>query len=249
MKLPRLVLLAASLLSLAGSAGLHAADAPATAAGYWEGSIALPNRELGISVELTPATGAAWQGLIDIPMQGLRGFKLDPVKVDGSTVEFGLPGIPGEPRFTGKLSEDGKTISGDFAQGGGSLPFTLERKTKPAPVAREAVPARGTPGKGVAGNWRGALAPLPNVELRLELEATTTAEGKLEGVIISLDQGNARIPITEFTIVDNKVNLKTPSVEGAFSGTLSADGAEIAGEWTQLGRTSALVFKRLPASP
>lgn len=251
MKLHQLFLGSTVVLTFLCSALFAADDAPASpsAAGYWEGAITLPNQQqLGVGVELTPAGDSAWQGAIDIPMQGLRGFKLDPVRVDGGTVEFAMSGIPGEPRFTGKLAPDAKTITGDFSQAGNSLPFRLERKLKPAPIAREVVPARGVAGKGLAGNWRGAIVPMPSMELRLGLELTADSAGKLGGVLVSFDQGAARIPISALTETGGKVHFETPSINGAFTGQLTADGAEIAGEWSQSGRGMPLVFKRLPAA-
>lgn len=248
MKPPRVPTLLAVFLSLAGGALLAGADTPASAAGYWEGAIATPNRELEIRIELTPSAGAAWQGTIDIPLQGLRGFKLAPVKVDGSAVEFGLPGVPGEPRFAGKLSADAQRITGEFSQGGGSTAFQLERKVKPAPPPRDETPLRGVPGKGLAGNWRGTLSPLPNVELRLLLELTQAAGGKPEGVLVSLDQGGARIPVTSLSEKDGVVAFETASVGGAFAGKLNAEGSELAGDWSQGGRSTPLVLKRMPAA-
>jgi hypothetical protein len=226
---------------------LQAADPASSAAGYWSGGITLPNQELAVAVELAPA-GTAWQGTIDIPMQGMRGFKLDGVKVSDSAVEFALPGIPGNPTFAGNLAADGKSITGTFSQGGGHMPFHLQRATKPAPRVEESTPAHGVPGKGVVGRWRGGISPMPNVELRLALELSTAASGAIEGVVVSLDQGSARIPIAGLKYEDNKVTFETPSVQASFSGVMNADGSEIAGEWTQMGRSTPLVFKRLAAT-
>jgi hypothetical protein len=235
-----------ALLSLSSLALLHAAEPSPTAAGYWEGEISLPERALPIAVELTNGTAAGWKGTIDIPMQGMRGFELSQVKIEGTAVEFSLPGIPGAPRFSGKLAGDAASIAGEFTQGGGTIPFHLERKTKPPASAQDRVPAKGIAGKGLAGNWRGAINPMPHIELRLELELTTGADGKTTGDLISLDQGAARIPISKITDDAGKVHLETPSVRGEFTGTMSADGSEIAGEWTQAGRATPLVLKRLP---
>jgi hypothetical protein len=243
-------LLAFSLAGLCSS--LLAADAASTAAGYWSGSISLPNNQkLAIAVELAPAADAAWQGTIDIPMQGVRGLKLSAVKVEGDAVEFAMPGIPGDPRFSGKLAAGAGTISGDFFQGEGTLPFHLERKAKPAPRRLEpAVPAKGVPGTGLAGKWIGGLSPAPAVELRLQLELTADSAGKVNGVVVSLDQGSPRIPISDLTEVNGKVNFATPSVPGdaRFEGQMSSDGSEIAGTWSQGGRVTPLVFKRLPTT-
>lgn len=242
--LPRFVF----LISFFVNGYVRAADAPLNPAGYWSGAISLPNQELGISVELISSEPASWQGTIDIPMQGMHGFKLSPVKVNDTAVEFDMPGIPGEPHFAGKLAADAQSLSGDFTQAGNRFPFRLERKPKPVEVAREAVPAQGVPGKGLIGYWRGALVPMPNVELRLALEIEADATGKPGGVLVSLDQGKARIPLDAVTEVGGTVDFATPRVNGKFHGTMNGDGSEIAGEWTQNGRTTALVFKRLAAS-
>lgn len=248
MKSPRHLLRIAAFLALLSPVWLRSADAPATIEGYWQGAIALPNQELPISLDFARAGGSGWQGTIDIPVQGLRGFKLDPLTVTGATVAFGLPGIPGDPRFSGTLSADGASLAGDFTQGGGTFPFRVARATRPPPAPEEPLPEKGVPGEGLVGHWQGALNPMPNVSLRLALELAPDAEGKPAGVLVSLDQGKARIPITVLTEVDGKVHFETPSVRGEFTGQLTADGSEIAGEWTQNGRSTPLVLKRLPAA-
>jgi hypothetical protein len=245
MKLIRFLPLLSFVLLLACGALVLAAEVPATAAGYWEGAVTLPNGELGIRVELTGGTGLSWNGTIDIPLQGLRGFKLDPVAIDGANVTFALPGIPGDPRFTGKLAADANTITGEFSQGGGTMEFRLERKVKPAQKPIDETPASGVPGKGLAGHWRGSLKPMPQVELRLALNVTQTATGKPEGYVVSLDQGNARIPITTLTETGGAVHFETASVGGEFEGKFNTDGSEIVGDWSQGGRNTPLVFKRV----
>jgi hypothetical protein len=238
----------AFLLGLASGISLIAGEVATTAAGYWEGTVTLPNRELEIRVELFSAAGAAGKGTIDIPLQGLRGFVLEPVKIEEGTVAFGLPGLPGEPRFAGKLASDAKTISGDFFQGANTFPFRLERKAKPAPTKLDETPANGVPGKGLAANWRGSIKPMAGMELRLALELTADPAGKLDGVLISLDQGSPRIPVSNISEKEGAVHFETASVNGSFDGKMSADGSEIAGDWTQMGRTTPLVLKRLPAA-
>jgi hypothetical protein len=245
MSSPRCLFPAVCLLSLLFAPALPAADTAATPAGYWSGTISLPNQELGLSIELALAGASNWQGTIDIPQQGLRGYKLDPMKVVGPSVEFGLPGIPGDPYFNAKMAADGQILAGRFSQSGNTFPFRFERMPKPAPAASEAVPAEGVPGEGLPGNWRGAIAPQPNVQLRLEVEIKGDQAGKTIAVLISLDQGRARLPISNLTQIDRAVAFDVPSVNGNFRGTMRADGAEIAGAWSQNGRSTPLVLKRL----
>ncbi len=246
MKLPRPFLLAGLALACAWPAVLSAADAAKTAAGYWAGSMTTPRGELPLSVELSAGGEGKWQATINCPKQGVRGFKVEAVKVTDAAVDFVLTGLPGDPSFSGKLAADGASMTGDLTQGGNAIPFRLERGTKPAPTADEfAVPAKGAPGQGVAGKWRGSITPLPGIELRLDLEATAHADGKLTGDMISLDQGSPRIAVESLTEKDGAVQFEVPQVRGGFTGKLNADGSEIAGEWSQGGRTTTLVFKRL----
>ncbi len=146
-----------------------AAESPLNPAGHWEGAITLPTTSLSIRVDLERGADQSWQGTIDIPVQSLRGFKLNPVKVDGAKITFAMPGIPGDPAFGGQLATDGKTIAGDFTQGGQKFPFKLECKPLPAATGLE-IPSHGLPGKGLVGHWLGSLKISPLVELRLALD-------------------------------------------------------------------------------
>jgi uncharacterized protein len=223
---------------------LTAADANTNPAGHWEGAITLPTTALGVRVDLERGADQSWQGTIDIPVQGLRGFKLDPVKVDGAVVDFGMPGIPGNPEFAGRLATEGKSMAGDFTQGGQKFPFKLERKARPATSGLE-IPLHGVPGKELAGHWLGAMKVSAVMELRLALDIRNSAAGKLEGAMTSLDQGNALVPITALTETAGTVHLETKSIGGMFDGKLSDDGSELAGTWQQGGQKMPLVFKRV----
>ena len=246
MKLTRPFLLAGLALACAWPAVLSAADAAKTIAGYWAGTLTTPRGDLALSVEWTAAGEGKWKGTVDCPKQGVRGFAFETKKISGVAVDFVLAGLPGEPAFNGQLSADGKTIAGEAVANGGGTPFRLERTEKPAPqIDPHAVPAKGELGKGVAGKWRGGIKPMPGIELRLDLEATAHADGKLTGDMISLDQGSPRIPLGTLTEKDGAVQFDVPQVRGSFTGKLNADGSEIAGEWSQGGRNTTLVFKRL----
>jgi hypothetical protein len=87
----------------------------------------VPEKELAVHVDLAPNSKGGWSGTINIPAQNLKNFPLSDVSVSGKSVTFSMQGIPGSPAFKGNLSADGKTISGDFTQGGGALPFKLTR--------------------------------------------------------------------------------------------------------------------------
>lgn len=236
--------LCAVLLSLTlAFPALRAADAAPDAAGYWDGAITLPNATLEMRIEITRQGDRAWGATIDMPAQGMRGYKLEPVTVEGAAVTLVIPGVPGEPKLVGKVAADGKSLSGDFQQGGQSFPFKLERKPKPAPVA-EKPPAPGIPGKGLVGYWIGKINPAPGVELQLALDVTKAGPDSGEAVLISLNQNNAQIPVSSLTEKDGAVRVEATRINANFAGKLNADGSEIAGTWEQVGRPTPLVFRR-----
>ena len=248
MKLSRFLVCAASLFAFALPSFLSAADTAKTAAGYWAGTVTTPRGEQPLAVEFIQDNAGAWQATVDYPRQGVRGFKPDAVKVTDTTVEFVCPGLPGDPRLAGKLGAGGATIDGGIEQGGGTIPFHLERKTKPEPTPDvNAVPARGVAGQGLAGQWRGSIKPVPAIELRLQVELQADTTGKISGNLLSLDQGGPALAIETLTEKDGSVKFDVPRVRGGFEGKLNADGSEIMGEWTQGGNSTPLLLRRLPA--
>jgi CubicO group peptidase (beta-lactamase class C family) len=110
-------------------------------AGHWEGAIKLPAADLKISVDFTNTAGKL-SATITIPQQGAKDLPLSDVAFDNDSnkreVSFALVGVPGDPKFKGKLSPDGQKIDGTLSQGGANLPCNLER-ADPAGRAKEAL--------------------------------------------------------------------------------------------------------------
>ena len=222
-----------ALLTLLLASTSFAADPPA--AGHWDGEITLPTGSLKIAVDLSESADK-WSGTIDIPAQGLRGFALSDVSVDGRKVRFKLPKIPGAPAFDGTLAEDGDTLSGDFTQGGATLKFELKRGEKAA--APEFVA-----GEGLGGSWQGELdAGVVKLRTVLNFEA---GEDGLSGVLVSVDQGGAKVPLTDVTLDGRRVSFSAPAAAASFEGEMNADGSRIDGKFTQGGAKMDLSVGRL----
>ncbi|MDX1644557.1 MAG: serine hydrolase domain-containing protein, partial [Thermoanaerobaculia bacterium] len=113
--------------------------AQVTVDGHWEGEIRTPGPALRIDVDLETDASGVLTGDISIPAQGARDLPLADISRDGSSIRFAIPGIPGEPTFSGTLSEDGTRIAGTFSQGGQELEFELERAEDPVARARGAL--------------------------------------------------------------------------------------------------------------
>ena len=133
-----------ALLLLSLGMGLGALPAPAQPAdsaavtGDWMGTLAVGGTELRVVVHLRDAADGGLTGTMDSPDQGAEGIPLGTVEATADTLRFAVPSIAG--RFAGVIAEDGQSIEGQWAQGGGRLPLTLERTTATPTVRRPQEP-------------------------------------------------------------------------------------------------------------
>jgi pimeloyl-ACP methyl ester carboxylesterase len=100
-----------------------------------------------------------------------------------------------------------------------------------------------TPQPDVAGYWLGTLQA-GGANLRIAIHVDRGAGGELTGKMDSLDQGARGIPISSLSLDGRKFAFTVPSVSGKYSGTLSADGQQLDGTWSQGPASLPLVFKR-----
>lgn len=195
-------------------------------AGHWSGAVQVPEQEIKVEIDLVRDAGGAWAGAISIPVQNLKSMPLSAIKVERDSVAFALKGVPGDPVFTGKLAEDGKSIAGDFSQGGGAAPFKLTRtgdgKVNP-PLKSTAI------AKGLEGTWQGSLEA-GGETLRLVVKLSNGADGAT-GSMISLDQGNAEFPISAIAQEKSHLKLDIPAIGAKYEGDWSAN--TITGKWSQ----------------
>lgn len=106
--------------------------------GTWEGTIEIPDQPLDVVVRLAEADDA-WEGEMDIPLQGAFGIPLEEVQATPETLRFSLTGIPGDPSVSVEWDGAAGYASGSFSQSGMEFPMRLvpeERTTEAA--AKEA---------------------------------------------------------------------------------------------------------------
>jgi hypothetical protein len=227
---------------LAGFMLLAPSLAPAAAnpAGLWEGSIKTPDGgDLGFVFNLH-MEGDQWTAEMDVPAQGVSGVPINKIKVDGSAITLNMPG-PGDPQYAGKLSEDGKTISGNFTQGGTSLPLNLKWKSEPRAVTKTSVNSGEV--QVLEGVWEGALE-VNGTPLHLSFNFTRNADGSIAGTVDSPDQKVSGLRIDSISRTADSVKLEVKVVGGSYQGTLNKDASTLTGSWTQMGNSFSLTLQR-----
>lgn len=236
----RMIALAAMLLALAPGLRAQTAVDPS---GHWEGAIQVPGMELKVEVDLAKNDRGALVGFFSQPAQHLSGLPLANLAVVGTSIAFQIKGSgPGNRAFKGVLSSDGKSIVGEFAQTGYSLPFSLTRtggaRIEP-PVRNAAI------GKALVGTWNGALN-VNGVERHLVLTMSNQADGTGTGHFVNVEEA-LEIPIAAITQEASGVRLEVKAVGGSYAGALNPDGTELIGTLTQGPAVMPLTFRR--ASP
>lgn len=98
--------------------------------GTWNGSLSVAGQELEIIIELSLDEGKNIQGNVDVPAQGAMDIPLGEFNIEGKKISFKIvhEQVPGDPTFTGELDDTGKTISGEYSQGGVVGTFSVEKQ-------------------------------------------------------------------------------------------------------------------------
>jgi len=232
MKLSLFTVAAACLLCLPAAK----AQAIAVPPGHWQGSMEVPDHELAIEVDLAKNSKGEWSGTINIPEQLIRQFPLSDIAIKEDSVRFAVKGVPGEPKFDGRLSPSGTAISGEITQAGNKYTFLIRR-------TGEAVPPPSSPAvsKEMEGSWEGILE-LDGKRLRLKLSMANQEDGTVNGTLLGVDQGGDEIPITTITQRGSNLTFAVKTIHAKYEGNLV--GGALAGNWMQGGGAFPLTFRR-----
>jgi hypothetical protein len=213
--------------------------------GHWEGAIQTPEMPIRIEVDLTRTVNKELTGTISVPPQNLTGLPLVIETAEGLTLGFRFRGAPGNRHFQGTLSEDGRSITGDFTQSGFSMPFSLTRTGD----ARIDAPVRSAPiGWELEGPWSATLdGTYPNgIRRRIILTLSNQPDGTSTGTVVNPGDG-LEIPITSITQTASDVVLDLRAVNGSYSGKVNAEGTELVGTLIQGTAVLPLTFRRSAA--
>ena len=211
--------------------------------GFWLGTLQAGQLSLRLLLNVTKGDDGAYHVTADSVDQGVKGIPVSTFEVKDQSVQFKLAGLGAS--FQGEFKSKGTEMAGSWEQGGQSLPVVF-RKTAHPPTLAAALPAEAyapRSGSDLQGYWKGTLA-VPGAKLRLAIKLAESPDGSYRGTLDSIDQGGRDLPMTAVRYTKPAVRLELDGIGGLFEGTLSGDGKEIGGDWTQGGRTTPLVFRQ-----
>ena len=236
-QLQRTVLLGALVLSTLS------AQPASDPSGHWEGSLQSPLGELPFEIDLAKNGAGEFVGALNQPSEHITGLPLANIAVDGKSLRFQIKGTAGERAFKGALSDDGKSISGYYSQGGYTIPFSIARTGD----SRFEAPVQIAPiSKELEGTWNGTL-DANGKQLRAVLTLSNQPDGTASGSIVTVDDG-LEIPIALITQHASTVTLDLKAVGASFSGAINPDATELAGKYTQGSLVLPVTFRRTAAT-
>jgi hypothetical protein len=224
---------------LAGSAASLLAQPAVGPSGHWEGTIQTPNMAIDVAIDLAQNGKGELAGTFSQPGQGVKGLPLSTVVVEGRSVRLVVKGDEAPATFAATLSADGKSLSGEVAQGGYNMPFTLAR-TGDAQIAPP--PKNAAIGKELEGTWNGTIEAGAR-HIRVVVKMANQPDGTAVGTVVSPDGSGVEIPIG-ITQKATAITIDVTSVGASYAGVLNADGTELTGTWTQGSGSVPLTLHR-----
>lgn len=224
--------LSAIAVALALSGAAHA-QAVQGLDGRWEGPLVLGNGMKLTAVLRVESKDGKTTAVFDSPEQGAKDIPAT-VTRDGETVTVEVP--TAALTYAAKLSADGKTLTGEMSQGGGSIPVTMTQKpaSAAAPLTTPAV-------AGLDGRWEGSI-DTPGGALGIVFRASTS-DGETATLMDAPTQGALDIPALAKRD-GQKVTIEVPGIGGSYTADLSVDGKTLNGFWDQSGQSLPLALTR-----
>ena len=215
--------------------------------GYWKGATQIGTGLLPVVFKFSEPEDGKFVAELDSPDQGANNLVVSAVTYDKPAVHVEIGAVGGV--FEGDLGNGGNEIKGIWSQAGVTLPLTIKRTDPRADHAQvSALEAKKdysyTSPNDLTGHWKGAL-DVNRMTLHLALHVAKLPDGKLAGLLDSLDQGANGIPANAVRFIAPDAHLEWQTIAGVFDAKL--EKGKLAGTWRQGGQSFPLVFERTTA--
>ena len=206
-----------------------------TAAGDWNGVVAMRMGEVRVAVHLQAEPDGVLVGTADSPDQGGFHAILTNIQASADDLSFDLP--IAASHFDGHWDAATRQWTGFWNQDGDALALNLHRGRLPKPELRSV--------KGLDGDWTGVVAAEPSMKLRLTYHIRTDARGT---TVLSENPDHLANGETAESVarIGDHVVLSMNDVDGLVQAYLSDDGQVMIGALTQAGQQYPLRLIRAP---
>ncbi|MBW8862004.1 MAG: hypothetical protein JF601_06485 [Acidobacteria bacterium] len=227
--------LIAAALFIASSVSARAQQ-PIDPSGHWQGAVQTPSMQVPFDLDLAKDAAGRFRGALSVPAQKIKGLPLTKVAVEGSALNFQARS---DQPFTGVLSQDRQSITGDLLISGNSLPFTLTRNG----AAQIEAPRRSAAlSKQLEGTWTATLI-VEGTPHQLVMTLVNHPDGSASGRIVNEGEGGLELPIA-IAQQGSAVTIETLPVASTVTATLNQDGTELDGTIAQGQATAHVTFRR-----
>ena len=212
------------------------AQQPADPSGHWQGALQTPSMQVPFDLDLAKDAAGRFSGTLSVPVQKIKGLPLTKVAVDGAALSFQARS---DQPFTGVLSEDRQSITGEFLISGNSLPFTLTRN---GAAQIEAPRKSAALSKQLEGTWTATLI-VEGMPHQLVMTLVNHPDGSASGRIVNESEGGLELPIA-IAQQGSAVTIETLPLASTVTATLNGDGTELDGTIAQGPATAHITFRR-----
>ncbi len=206
--------------------------------GHWEGTFAVNNREVGLSLDLAKNVKSEWTASMGMPSERATGLVVMDVAVNGKSVKFIAVELQ-MAKFDLTLGDD-RTLKGTITTPQG--PSVVEfKRTGPAKV--ELIPASPAVSKELEGDWEGLLQT-PGRAFRMIFHFRNQTDKTVAATIDTPDSGAMGLPLNDVKQTGQKVEFGIKIAHGTFQGTLNPEGTELAGQFTHEENSLPLTLRK-----
>jgi len=198
---------------------------------------------LHLKLHLKVSASGALEGSLDSVDQGAMGLPCANFRLGEKELSFDVPSVGGT--WHGTVSSDGATLDGSWSQGQ-EMPLVFRRDEPFVPAEKPS---------HVDGIWLGTLEAA-GAKLRIQFQLKSDRAGKEYCSMDSLDQGATGIPCDKVESNGDHYSFDVSSIKGRWSGTLSPDGNQLDGTWSQgadlplrLVRQTVAITPKAPPPP
>ncbi len=206
-----------------------------TVEGDWEGTLKAGQLEFRLVIHIKKDDKGALKATFDSVDQGATDIPVSSVSFSDGMLKFALDSI--QASYEGKLDAARNVISGNWSQGGGSLPLEFAR-----PKARAETKPRTPKPSDIDGDWEGTL-DVGGQSLQIVLHITSYEDG-MTAKLDSPSQNLKGAPVTTIQRDGSKLKLEMKQFAASFEGTIDKSLKTINGDWMQGGATLPLALKK-----